>query len=143
MKAKSKFHYLKIWERHPGFLNFIENQWKGKLHTQPLINFSLKLSKLRKALRIWNREVSGDINRKEDDVIKHIEVTQHALELEWTVENFNNLKKLRMELDDILSMKESIAKEKARISWLKDGDRNTAFFHESIRARCKQNQMTL
>lgn len=40
-------------------------------------------------------------------------------------------------------MKESMAKDKARISWLKEGDRNTAFVHASITVRRKQNTTTL
>lgn len=27
MKAKSRFHCMKIWERHPGFKVFLQEQW--------------------------------------------------------------------------------------------------------------------
>lgn len=44
MKFKSRFHYMRVWESHPGFKAFIEENWQGSLHRHPLVNFSRKLS---------------------------------------------------------------------------------------------------
>lgn len=62
------------------------------------------------------------------------------MESGWDEERKNDLTRDKKELDDILIMKEeAMARDKARITWLKEGDRNTAFFHASIKARRIQN----
>lgn len=68
-------------------------------------------------------------------MINEINAAQQNLELQWTQENYNTLERCRVELEELLTMKETMAKEKARISWLKEGDRNTTFFHASIKEK--------
>lgn len=90
---------MKIWERHLGFKQFISNQCKGNLHNLPPLNFSLNLSKLRKALMQWSYEIFGDVNRKEEDMKTDIERAQQDLESCWTDEKYNSLFRLRTELE--------------------------------------------
>lgn len=40
------------------------------------------------------------------------------------------LKSLNPEMEEIIEFKESIWRQKSRMTWLKDGDSNTAFFIE-------------
>lgn len=48
---------------------------------------------------------------------------------------------LRMELDELCLVRDSMLKQKVRISWLKDGDRNTKKFHHSIHRRRSRNNI--
>lgn len=75
--------------------------------------------------------------------MSNTEKVQQDLEINWTEDKSNTLKRLCTDLEDILIVKESLATDKAMISWLKEGDGNTAYFHASIRARRKQNHMSL
>lgn len=40
-----------------------------------------------------------------------------------------------------LSNEEKLAKQKSRIQWLKDGDKNTGYFHNQIKNRWNQNKI--
>lgn len=64
MKSPSRFHYMRIWQTHPGLREVIKEHWQGRLHIHPLKIFALKLRHLRQVLRKWNWEIFGDLNRK-------------------------------------------------------------------------------
>lgn len=50
--------------------------------------------------------------------------------------------KLRRELDEILDREETLWYQKSRVDWLKNGDRNTTFFHLSTVVRQWRNKVT-
>lgn len=41
-----------------------------------------------------------------------------------------------------ISLKESLLRQKSRVSWLKDGDFNTRFFHNAMRGRQRKNHIS-
>lgn len=49
---------------------------------------------------------------------------------------------LRRELDEVLDREETLWYQKSRIDWLKNGDRNTTFFHLSTIIRRWKNKIT-
>lgn len=49
--------------------------------------------------------------------------------------------KLRLELYDILNREESYWYQKSKVDWLRDGDRNTTFFHLSTIVRRWKNNI--
>jgi hypothetical protein len=40
-----------------------------------------------------------------------------------------------------LHLKESLLKQKSSVRWVKEGDSNSKFFHESIKSRRRRNQL--
>lgn len=45
-------------------------------------------------------------------------------------------------ISEMLSREETMERQRARLDWLKDGDRNTAMFQAKSRARAKRNKIS-
>ncbi|KAL9678130.1 hypothetical protein QQ045_015969 [Rhodiola kirilowii] len=79
-----------------------------------------------------------------DETLDKDEAEEETVELtnqnrcEAVVEEKN---KLSTELDEWLAREECIWKQRARIEWLKEGDRNKAFFHARASHRRKINRI--
>lgn len=140
---KSRFHFNRMWITHPSFRTTVETLWIGDLHDNPLINFALKLKRLRARLKDWNWEVFGDQRREENQLFNEVHHIEGLLQTNPIAQFERDLKFKKAKLENVLHINKCMARDKARISWLKDGNRNTAFFHATIKARRKQSNMTL
>ena len=56
-------------------------------------------------------------------------------------DDFKLEKGLRKELEDCLNKEKIYWRQKSRETWLKDGDRNTTFFHNSVKVRRATNKI--
>lgn len=100
-----------------------------------------KLRFVKAALKAWNLKVFGRV----DERIRKAREELYAIQSQLSLDQFNERQRLAEEdilkLDELnpaLDTEEAFFKQKARVSWLKDGDHNTQYFHATlteIRAR--------
>ncbi|XP_043717713.1 uncharacterized protein LOC122665626 [Telopea speciosissima] len=116
-------------------MEFIRQCWTTPVFGPPLYILSLKLKLLRSDLRSWNKSVFGNIHQNarnaEDGVSsEETEFDQNPNEVTREV-----LAEARNALKDILLQEEIFWKQKSRIRWLKERERNTKFFHAMVNVR--------
>ncbi|XP_019438892.1 PREDICTED: uncharacterized protein LOC109344584 [Lupinus angustifolius] len=109
---------------------------------------SSKLRRLKSALKIWNNEVFGNIHQIVKDAMTEVESIQSCINVLQ-----HNHEDMQMLLDDevtaqrhllkVLGMEEEFWREKSRINWHTQGDRNTAFFHRITKIRQVAKSMNL
>lgn len=140
---KALFRFQKCWAKHPSFENFIMQNWSGILHAEPMTNFGRKLHRLRPLLRQWNWHVFGNLNTRSRNLLTQISTLEAELQNHWTEHVARELHKVKVEHSDIQADQTDMLRAKARLDWMKEGDRNTKFFHTAIRIRNQTGQVRL
>ncbi|XP_074267339.1 uncharacterized protein LOC141590668 [Silene latifolia] len=148
-------------ERHGGdvnmarrcdlFNNWIENcelielEFSGPCHTWARGNSLETRQSARLDRALCNSEWSVMFS---DASVKHLPAFQsdHCCQHHLSIRRTSNLIKLeanlRKELDEILEREEILWYQKSRVEFLKDGDRNTSYFHVSTLVRRWRNRIT-
>ena len=101
-----------------------------------------KLKSLKSLLKRWNTEVFGNVVVKKLEALSQMESwdSKEALGT-LSFEEESAKKSLRADFKKWALMEETIWRHKSREVWLKEGDRNTNFFHKMTNAHRKRNTM--
>ena len=132
------FKFQATWLTHENFQEFVREKWDSTTSLVPA------LDKLATELKVWNRDIFGNIFQQKKRLLARIAGVQKALS---TNKNHGLIKletHLRRDLDEILEREEILWYQKSRIDWISNGDRNTSFFHLStIGCRWRNNVVAI
>lgn len=130
------FRFQAAWLNHEAFSEFLAEKWNKEESLVPL------LKNLSKELQEWNQVVFHNIFREKRQLMARIKGIQSSLVSHRNSSLIKMEAKLRRELDNVLLQEECLWFQKARVEWIKDGDRNTTFFHLSTVIRRWKNRVT-
>ncbi|XP_019435293.1 PREDICTED: uncharacterized protein LOC109341779 [Lupinus angustifolius] len=138
------FKFQKMWLQNTDCKRLIKDSGQSELIGCPMFILSQKLKRLKKELKHWNYNVFGNI---------HHMVKMATTNLNYIQKNINDMGVdealldheaiAQSELLRALSVEEVFWKEKARINWHIDGDRNTSFFHKTTSIRQKTKTLSM
>ncbi|KAH1033487.1 hypothetical protein J1N35_045661 [Gossypium stocksii] len=101
-----------------------------------------KLRKLKCALRKWNEENSNVLEKRIKEIEERIQILDvESDKRELIVLELEELRRLKLDLRESMKLKESIWRQKSRMSGLKEGDSNMVFFHRAVKFKAKRKMM--
>ncbi|KAK0592822.1 hypothetical protein LWI29_026048 [Acer saccharum] len=130
------FRFEAMWLKHKEFDNVVRCNWGSHVGDLPT-----KLQVLSNNIKVWNKEVFGCIFHRKRRILARLLGIQRSLSERCSPWLASLEFKLRDEYEHIIEQEEIFWLQKTRNSWLKEGDRNTKFFHLSTLIRRRYNKL--
>jgi len=126
----SQFRFMQMWTQHPDCMQLVERIWNTVVHGTPMFILSHKLKLLKEKFKVWNKEVFGNVHNLVQNAEVKLNVIQLAIDTHGQSDFlFDQQKHAQIDLNKALDMEEVFWREKSRVKWHLEGDRNTRYFH--------------
>ncbi|XP_042003901.1 uncharacterized protein LOC121752878 [Salvia splendens] len=129
------FRFQNMWIRHEGFLNLLRRTWSQPTEAEGLLNLQIKLGRTKQMLKLWNKEVFGNIHANLKEMEEKVAGAQYEFELNPSGENRTLVNKLIANYILLFKMEEDYWRHKAALRWLADGDKNTKFYQNWVKQK--------
>jgi hypothetical protein len=126
-----------MWEREESLPDEIRKAWESGESLHNLGDVVSRLRKVMSSLKRWSHEQFGAVTKELTSIRKKME----ELETQDPSANHIELVGLRKRMDELLYREEMMWLQRSPMSWLKEGDRNTKFFHRKAVGRAKRNRI--
>ncbi|KAK8623519.1 hypothetical protein V6N13_118402 [Hibiscus sabdariffa] len=140
-RLPSSFKYIVAWQDEPSFKSMLEGCWSFEHE------IAENLEMFTKAATDWNRDTFGNIGRRKTQLLARITSIEKRFESHGTDRLFDLERDLKCEFDDVFAQEESLWFQRSRSRWIRrnvrDGDRNTRFYHQVTKARQKRRNVTM
>jgi len=104
--------------------------------------FQQKLRFLKGHLKRWNREIFGNIFTAQQELNQELtELHQKIISEGHTEATLEKERRINSQLEERRKQEELYCRQKSRVRWLKEGERNTKFFHRTTVQRRMHNNI--
>ncbi|XP_040970914.1 uncharacterized protein [Gossypium hirsutum] len=127
------FRYNVCWAKDKREKEIIKNKWCRKDE-----NTLEKIDGMHEILGPWQFKKYNKMKAQISVLAEHID---RIIDGPTTLFDMNNRREARIKLGNLYSEEESYWAQRSRIKWLREGDRNTKFFHVRATSRHKKNNI--
>jgi len=129
--------YEIMWEREECLQDVIKEAWLSTSRRGDLGEISLSLQEVMRKLKNWSSDHFGSIKKELEELRKKLE----HLQLNYIEDKRKEMRQVMDRMDEILYWEEMMWLQRSCISWLREGDHNTGFFHQKATWKSKKNKI--
>ena len=144
-RGRPPFRFKNIWLQAEGFVEQVKRWWDS-YYVEGNLSYVMayKLKALKSDLKKWNVEVFRDIERHKKELEEELgELDRIGEDRELTAEEIIKRNECSHKLERTLFQEEVSWRQKSRALWLKEGDRNTGYFHRVTNSHRRTNIMAV
>lgn len=140
---RASFRFESFWPSCPGFLEVVTSAWNQQVVAQnPLVRLRGKLQNTARALHAWSRLHFSDARFQfhlATELVLRFDVAQESRQLTELEASFRKLLKVR--ILGLAAVERARRRQASHLTWLREGDANTCFFHLKVNARRQKNHI--
>ncbi|XP_042492960.1 uncharacterized protein LOC122072648 [Macadamia integrifolia] len=138
--APFRFHHF--WMEEESFKDLVRDVWSKEVRGGPIGKLVYKLRAVKSALKGWARQTFPNLDVALKDATEEVEEVQQTIDqVGMFDELYSREAEAKTKLLKAVEMHENLWAEKARCNWAKLGDRNSKFFHLSVKVRRIKNSI--
>jgi hypothetical protein len=143
-KQARRFRFENMWTTTEGFWSSVEQWWKEiDVEGNGVYVMATKPRSISKKLSSWAKSHFGSIREQKQTVLAILdELAYKEQDGDWSMSDVQYRNKLEQDYEAILHKEEIMWKQRAKIKWLREGDRNTAYFHKIASGRKRKKCIT-
>ncbi|KAM0845547.1 hypothetical protein ACQ4PT_056296 [Festuca glaucescens] len=139
--VQHSFRYEAMWCRADDYKATVEQAWNsGPSGPNPLYSAWSSLIQTASSLQKWSRESFGAVRRNIQRLERKLRMLRDTPICPDMLKKERDCEK---QLCELFEREEIMARQRSRVDWLREGDRNTAFFHARASARKKNNRINV
>lgn len=131
------FCYEIMWERLESLALEIKEAWCTAPNRDGLGGIANALMHVQRALCSWSKENFGAVTKELEGLRVGLESMREGVQ-----SSRSDIRKLTDRMDELLYREEMMWLQRSRIAWLREGDRNTRYFHRQAMWRARKNKIT-
>jgi hypothetical protein len=134
-RRQPRRQYEILWERESTLSEVMANAWRESGQKQDLADIMTGLDNVMTSLMGWSKKKFGNIVRELEKDRRRVEVLMAS-----NAEQ-REIRKATDYMQELLYREEMLWMQRSQITWLKEGDRNTRFFHQKAVWRARRNKI--